>query len=96
MKIILILTLIATAALAADRLQVDRFKVTTATLPSVGLSWPAGQVLVFRNGLLLDPAMDYTRKDRIITFSPASVPKAGDVIQVVYWTPVALHGYGVQ
>jgi hypothetical protein len=45
---------------------------------------PAASLQLFKNGALLRPGADYTLTGRMITFVPATLPKAGDVLQAFY------------
>lgn len=54
---------------------------TLAAAPS-----PAVSLKLFRNGLLVQPTVDYSLAGNTITFLPASIPAPGDALKVSYRT----------
>jgi hypothetical protein len=57
---------------------------TNAVFGLTGTPLPAGSLRVFRNGLLQKEGVDYSLAVNTITFTPLSVPLAGDIVQVWY------------
>lgn len=45
---------------------------------------PPASLTLFRNGMLLNPATDYSLNANIITFSAASIPVSSDVLDASY------------
>lgn len=54
---------------------------TLADAPS-----PAGSLKLFRNGLLVEPTVDYSLDGNTVTFLSASIPAAGDTLKASYRT----------
>lgn len=57
------------------------------TYTAVTLSLPPDavrEIRVYRNGLLMAASIDYTRVDRVITFTAAQGTAAEDIVQVSY------------
>jgi hypothetical protein len=52
---------------------------TLANTPS-----PATSLLLYLNGLLMEPSVDYTISGSTITFQPASTPQSGDLLLASY------------
>jgi hypothetical protein len=45
---------------------------------------PAASVILTRNGLVQKPGIDFSMSAATISFAPASLPQAGDLLQVWY------------
>ena len=41
---------------------------------------------VYRNGILLQPFVDYVLNGQVLTFSNLNTPGPSDVIQAIYWS----------
>lgn len=54
-----------------------------------GVPSPAGSLLMFRNGILQKPSVDFTLSDNQVTFLAGAIPAAGDVLFASYRIPGA-------
>ena len=64
--------------------RVDRFKLSAEMLTFTLAQYPQGQVLVYRNGILMYPGEDYDLSQQTIRFRSASRPHISDLVQLVY------------
>ena len=60
----------------------DVYATIPSAMPSVALK--CSPALVYRNGMLGTPGVDYTVTGGVATFLDISTPQAGDNVQVVY------------
>jgi hypothetical protein len=45
---------------------------------------PASSLQISRNGILMKAGLDYVLSANIVTFTSASIPQIGDVLQAAY------------
>jgi hypothetical protein len=62
---------------------------TIANVPS-----PSTSLSVFRNGLLLNPAVDYSLSNNAVTFQSSATPQTGDTLLASYRLSVSIPGVG--
>jgi hypothetical protein len=60
----------------------DVYAAILSAMPSVGLK--CSPALIYRNGLLDTPGVDYTVTGTVATFLDISTPQPGDNVQVAY------------
>jgi len=55
---------------------------------------PSTSLVLYRNGLLLDPNLDYTLTANAITFQTGAIPKPADILLAYYRVSVSITGVG--
>lgn len=89
MRIVFLFIALIITARAVDVMKIQRL-YPTSKLNSVQLATAVSggtATMVFRNGVLQDPGLDYAITSAgIITFIKGAEPRAGDRVVIVYWT----------